>query len=100
MNEIIHWVQLGVFYLAGSLAETPPSTATSYSETFATQSECEIKLIDLRLLGNAIATKVKTSSVLVGGHYEQLVVTKPVNLVDFGEGFGHFSCIPFRVPQK
>ena len=100
MNEIIHWVQIGIFYLAGSLAETPPSTATSYSETFATQSECEIKLIDLRLVGNVTATKVKTSGVLVGGHYKQLVVTQPVNLADFGEGVEHFSCFPFRLDQK
>lgn len=100
MNEIIHWVQIGVFYMAGSLAETPPSTATLYSETFATQSECEINLIDLRLLGNATATKIKTFGALVEGHYEQLVVTTPVNLADFGEGFVHFSCIPFSVAQK
>jgi len=99
MNAIIHWVQIGVFYLAGSLAETPPSTATSYSKMFLSQTECEMQLIEMRLIGDATATKVKTSGVLAGGHYNQIIVTTPVNFTDFGKGFEHHSCIPVKTKE-
>jgi hypothetical protein len=90
----MEWMHISVLILAGSGAEIPPSTGTVYSERFSTIEACEADLIQMRLNANGTARKVKTGGVFVSGDYEQLVVSTPVNLVGYGKGISHISCIP------
>tara|TARA_B110000003_G_C16298758_1_gene397946 strand:+ start:289 stop:567 length:279 start_codon:yes stop_codon:yes gene_type:complete len=88
----MEWIQIAVLILAGSGSELPPSTSTIYTKTFSSIMECEANLVDMRLHSGSNAKRVKTSG--IGGEYEQIVVTTPVNLTGFGEGLSHYSCIP------
>ena len=90
----MEWIQIGVLILAGTGSNVTPSTSTKYSETFSTLEMCEGDIRRMLFNENSSVKKMKTSSVFVEDEYKQIVVSKPVNLVGYGEGIIHFSCVP------
>jgi|TARA_B100000768_G_C11045798_1_gene276203 hypothetical protein len=90
----MEWMQISVIILVGAIADDPPSTSMAYSKIFDTMKVCEDDLFENRLTGDRIAKRVRTSGVFLDGDYQQLVVSGPVDLLEFGEGFIHFSCVP------
>ena len=90
----MEWIQIGVLILAGTGSNVTPSTSTGYSETFSTLEMCEGDILRMLFNENSSVKKMKTSSVFVEDEYKQIVVSKPVNLVGYGEGVIHFSCVP------
>jgi len=90
----MEWIQIGVLILAGTGSDVTPSTSTIYSETFSTLEMCEGDILRMRLHENSSVKKMKTSSVFAKDEYKQIVVSSPVNLVGYGKGIMHYSCIP------
>jgi len=90
----MEWIQIGVLILAGTGSNVTPSTSTGYSETFSTLEMCEGDILRMRFHENSSVKKMKTRSVFEEDGYKQIVVSTPVNLVGYGEGVIHYSCIP------
>ena len=55
---------------------------------------CEGDILRMRFHENSSVKKMKTRSVFEEDGYKQIVVSTPVNLVGYGEGVIHYSCIP------
>ena len=51
-------------------------------------------ILRMRLHENSSVKKMKTSGVFTEDEYKQIVVSSSVNLVGYGEGIIHYSCIP------
>ena len=94
----MEWIQIGVLILSGFGEEVIPSTRTISSIRYPTIDLCEADLTRMRLNVEASASRVKTSGVFMEDDYEQIVVSSPVQLLAYGKGVIHHSCIP--IPER